>query len=382
MDVPACRAARIGLAALTAIGLASVAQAQKTYTFNGGGATIPAIGNASVYPMTINTGSLPASIGEVKVRFTGLTHTYLADLQIVLVAPGGAAVTLMDHVGGYNPGVVNAEYLFVSDGDPFPWYAIPPSGRYIPGDHTSYNLNLPAPAPAGPYASTLSAFVPGLPGGTWSLYIVDRESGDSGSIAGWSLVLAEAESVANPAYLDIPSAGPATLYPTTVIVDGLPSKVENVEVLLVNLSHQWMYDVEILLVGPTGQTCLLSSDCGGQHVTGINLLFSDAAPNRLYAGTLATTGVYRPSECATTSFAAPAPPPPYGTTLSVFDGSDPNGVWKLYINDDSSGDYGHMDGGWAMFVNGQLCPADFNQSGAVTVQDIFDFLGAYFAGCP
>jgi hypothetical protein len=28
------------------------------------------------------------------------------------------------------------------------------------------------------------------------------------------------------------------------------------------------------------------------------------------------------------------------------------------------------------------CPADFNNSGAVSVQDIFDFLAAYFAGCP
>jgi hypothetical protein len=28
------------------------------------------------------------------------------------------------------------------------------------------------------------------------------------------------------------------------------------------------------------------------------------------------------------------------------------------------------------------CAADFNRSGAVTVQDIFDFLAAYFAGCP
>ena len=28
------------------------------------------------------------------------------------------------------------------------------------------------------------------------------------------------------------------------------------------------------------------------------------------------------------------------------------------------------------------CTADFNGSGAVTVQDIFDFLGLYFAGCP
>jgi hypothetical protein len=28
------------------------------------------------------------------------------------------------------------------------------------------------------------------------------------------------------------------------------------------------------------------------------------------------------------------------------------------------------------------CPADINNSGAVSVQDIFDFLSAYFAGCP
>ena len=28
------------------------------------------------------------------------------------------------------------------------------------------------------------------------------------------------------------------------------------------------------------------------------------------------------------------------------------------------------------------CPADFNGSTDLTVQDIFDFLAAYFAGCP
>jgi len=29
----------------------------------------------------------------------------------------------------------------------------------------------------------------------------------------------------------------------------------------------------------------------------------------------------------------------------------------------------------------RACPGDFNQSGAISVQDIFDFLAAYFAGC-
>jgi hypothetical protein len=28
------------------------------------------------------------------------------------------------------------------------------------------------------------------------------------------------------------------------------------------------------------------------------------------------------------------------------------------------------------------CPADFNGSSHISVQDIFDFLAAYFAGCP
>lgn len=31
---------------------------------------------------------------------------------------------------------------------------------------------------------------------------------------------------------------------------------------------------------------------------------------------------------------------------------------------------------------GSACPADFNNSGGLSVQDIFDFLAAYFAGCP
>jgi hypothetical protein len=30
----------------------------------------------------------------------------------------------------------------------------------------------------------------------------------------------------------------------------------------------------------------------------------------------------------------------------------------------------------------KACPADFNNSGAVNIQDIFDFLTAWFAGCP
>jgi len=35
----------------------------------------------------------------------------------------------------------------------------------------------------------------------------------------------------------------------------------------------------------------------------------------------------------------------------------------------------------AAYFNGDLC-ADTNGSGTLTVQDLFDFLAAYFQGCP
>ena len=40
----------------------------------------------------------------------------------------------------------------------------------------------------------------------------------------------------------------------------------------------------------------------------------------------------------------PAPAGPYATSLSAFDGTDPNGEWSLYVNDDA-------DGGGGFFTN-------------------------------
>ena len=35
---------------------------------------------------------------------------------------------------------------------------------------------------------------------------------------------------------------------------------------------------------------------------------------------------------------------PFPTALSTFDGQIANGDWKLYINDDTDGDYGYING--------------------------------------
>jgi hypothetical protein len=39
---------------------------------------------------------------------------------------------------------------------------------------------------------------------------------------------------------------------------------------------------------------------------------------------------------------SPAPPGPYPGTLAAFNGVDPNGTWKVYIDDDGSNDTGSL----------------------------------------
>src|SRR4051812_34969707 len=44
----------------------------------------------------------------------------------------------------------------------------------------------------------------------------------------------------------------------------------------------------------------------------------------------------------------PRRPPPYGSSLSVFNGTDPNGAWNLYIVDDYPLFSGFLNGGWCL----------------------------------
>ncbi len=46
----------------------------------------------------------------------------------------------------------------------------------------------------------------------------------------------------------------------------------------------------------------------------------------------------------------------------------------------TGGTFSITGGFWPVSV--PICLADFNNSGTVSVQDIFDFLALYFAGCP
>lgn len=95
----------------------------------------------------------------------------------------------------------------------------------------------------------------------------------------------------------INNSGAATPYPSTINVSGLSGTVTGVTVTINGMTHTWTSDVDIVLVGPTGQNIILMSDCcGSGDLTGVNITFDDAAAGTIPAATTnLATGSYRPT---------------------------------------------------------------------------------------
>jgi hypothetical protein len=185
-----------------------------------------------------------------------------------------------------------------------------------------------------------------------------------GAVAGWTLVVttlgalsapAGATVFSNPAPIAIPgvgTSGPAAPYPSAISVSGLQGTIGKVTASISGYSHTFPDDLDVLLVGPGGQSVLLMSDAGGSaDAVNVNLAFDDAAAASLGDGTAVVSGTYRPTNFGTgDTFPAPAPVGPHGSTLSVFNGTAPNGTWNLFVVDDVGGDVGSISGGWALDI--------------------------------
>jgi len=185
--------------------------------------------------------------------------------------------------------------------------------------------------------------------------------------------------VANSASLAIPSSGAATPYPSSITVPAGLGSLQKVTATLAGFSHTSPADVDVLLVGPAGQSVVLMSDVGSSiGATNLTFVFDDSGP-ALGTGALAS-GTYRPTNVSTgDSWPSPAPAGPYGTALSAFNGRDPAGVWTLYVVDDTASYAGSISGGWSLTLttpgqtgdytsaSGTLIIAPGATSGSVTV---------------
>jgi subtilisin-like proprotein convertase family protein len=145
----------------------------------------------------------------------------------------------------------------------------------------------------------------------------------------------------------------ATPYPSTITVAGLTGRtVASVTASLVGFGHQFPSDVSVLLVGPQGQKVVLMSRAGGSSaVTNTRLTFDDSAPAALPQFALITDGTFKPTDYKVSdTFFSPAPLAPYSHALNVFNGTDPNGDWKLYVQDDQQQETGVITSGWVLAI--------------------------------
>lgn len=351
-----------------------------------------AIGTGNPYPANIAVSGMMGNVTNVTVTLSNINHTFPDDLDILLVGPAGGNLILASDVGGGGAANAISNTTITFDDAAVP--LLPDATKISNGTYKPTNIGagdtFPAPAPAPSASTTLAAAFNGTdPNGTWSLYVVDDLGVDMGVISnGWSLTITTAMSSAttfsNGAVIHAGDGarGRASAYPSTIVSSGLTGAITDVNVTLTGLNHLNPDDLDILLVGPSGKRILLLSDAGGTtDVVTANVTFDDSAAAVVPdAGPLVTATV-RPTNFGTGD-TIPDQLPPYpnsatagsATLASVFNGTEANGTWSLYIVDDATTSAGTLTGGWSIDITAggsfgakRFTNADFDNDGKTDV---------------
>ncbi|MEO8147854.1 MAG: CotH kinase family protein [Bacteroidia bacterium] len=107
----------------------------------------------------------------------------------------------------------------------------------------------------------------------------------------------------------------------TITASGLPNVVDTdnfgVETVCIDLIHTWDSDLDIYLVAPDGTQVLLTSANGGGDDNYTNTCFNYYATTPISQGTAPFTGTFKPQ----------------GQLGIVNNGQNPNGDWKLHVQD-------------------------------------------------
>ena len=150
---------------------------------------------------------------------------------------------------------------------------------------------------------------------------------------------------------------PASPYASAIEVTGLEGQViTHVSVTLNGFSHTFPSDVNILLVGPSGQMSTLMSEVGGNTrlpVSDLTLTLDSSAASWLPIDSELFSGVFKPTrQFPSLPFEFPAPAPAGSSSaladLSVFEGTAPDGAWRLFVLDESTPDSGFISSGWTL----------------------------------
>jgi hypothetical protein len=154
--------------------------------------------------------------------------------------------------------------------------------------------------------------------------------------------------------------GSSTPFPSSIAVSGLGSGLLDLKVVLRGVDHTCTKDLDVLLVGPDGTKTTLMSDNGAPaiefdgctDVKKSSITFDDACPDFANSMPGGADICVRPSDNDSLGHQGDSWPDVGSNfpalNLSTFEGTNPNGTWKLYVQDDANDDTGTIAGGWEL----------------------------------
>jgi hypothetical protein len=159
----------------------------------------------------------------------------------------------------------------------------------------------------------------------------------------------------------------ANRYPASISVSGLRGPISDINVGLDGVIAPEGDGLGVVLQAPGGQSLVLL-DGGPSEIFFSGLTFDDSAPGQVPVDAdLTSTGAglfrFKPTDYyADDDFPAPGPgtnyanPGPDGggtaTLGSTFNGTDPNGTWKLFVVNFGSTNDANISGGWDLELGG------------------------------
>ena len=289
------------------------------------------------------------------INLTNNTAVVLTDVRNrlpVIVASGVRLVAEANNSGGLESGErVTVQLSLANTGAVSTTNLLatlrPLNGVASPGPQAVYGIVAPGGAPV----SQTFAFTVAAPAGGVVHAVLDLT--DKGSLGAVEFLIPVGASGAfrSTGEIVINDLAPASPYPSQITVSGLAGAIRKATVTLYDFQHTYPQDVNALLVGPGGQSVLLMAHAGDSTPAwGIDLTFDSSSPP-LPSGAPLAGGSFAPAAYALGAgytFPAPAPAGPYSTSLDALDTSDPNGVWSLYVRDDSKFDSGVIASNWSL----------------------------------
>ena len=166
------------------------------------------------------------------------------------------------------------------------------------------------------------------------------------------LIQNKSKSLSNPSPIVIPQSDTivnAAPFPASIEVNVQTTSISKVTVTIHNLVHSLPSDIHMLLIGPEGQSAYLMGNVGnGFPVNGVTITFDDDALNPLSITGPLVNGTFKPTLNGAADPNLPSTIFGSNTSLSVFEGTNPNGIWSLYIVDSVATNTGYISDGWTL----------------------------------